>query len=154
MPAVLNPQRTLPRPDDPAILATVCAAVRHGHSIRATAALAGIAKTTLVDWLAQGRRDLQQAQQDGREPGSHARFASRVESAYAEFEAGNLGYIREARSPDAKGWIPAMALLRSRHPEEWVENRAPSILIDRSQQSRKIAVGVVGRLVMIDDLSE
>ena len=119
MPALAQ-RPTIPRYSDPRIIESVCDSIAHGYSIRATAARAAIGKTTLKDWIALGNQELATLHGDP-EPGSAAFFAACVESAYARFEEENVYFVREARSPDAKGWIPAMALLRSRNPEEWVE---------------------------------
>ena len=126
----LNYRTGMHRPDDPDIITTVTAGFLKGLSIRAIAAQAQIGKTTLMDWLSEGRREIERFSRDGTELGSHGRFAAQVENAYAAFESANVDVIERSKHQGGKGFIPALAHLRSRNPAEWVEQRQLSIQQD------------------------
>ena len=120
MPALAY-RSTLPRPDDPDIIATVSQALKDGHGMRAAAAFARVSKTTLYDWWQLGLEELRTGV-----PGSHAAFADAVEQSYAAFEAEQLHYVKADRDK-AKGWLPAMTLLDRRNPEEWGQRQQMQI---------------------------
>lgn len=112
---------SLPRPDDPTIIETVASAVERGHPIETAGRLAGLGKTVAWDWLRKGEEQLELTPPGTpwEELGSHAKFASRVKDAEARFVDANLRFVNDARSPDAKGWLPAMTLLERRRPQDF-----------------------------------
>jgi transposase len=83
-------------------------AIRLGARRDQAAEAAGIARSTLQNWIARGELD-------GRQP--HKRFAEAVRTAEAEFELESLRAIEQAAAGGdwrAKAWV-----LERRHPERW-----------------------------------
>lgn len=106
---------TLPKPDDPDILAKITEATLKGHLLSTASTLAGIGHSTAKEWRLQGEADL-----DAGEPSPHATFAATLKDAEAECVDGKLGHINEAGEKgywQASGWY----LERSRG-QEWGKN--------------------------------
>ena len=123
MPKVLNPDRKLPRPDDPNLIAIAVQGFQRGHSWRHIAARMGIARPTIKDWLRLGHQELE-AYNTGQtgELGSYGVFAAQCETAYADFEHKQVEHLDHGKESGGKGWIPALAHLRSVNPE-WSETQ-------------------------------
>lgn len=93
---------------------TIVAALRAGNYRTTAAALAGVSRQTILNWLARGS--------DGVEP--YASFLRDVELAEAESEAELVAEVRAARAavvgvsgPDL--WQARMTLLERRFPHRW-----------------------------------
>lgn len=140
MPALAVRPR-MPKPDDPGILARVAQAIQDGHPIATTAQLAGIGEMTVRDWLHAGEAWLN-AHPDAQpqELGSHALFAYTIKQAEARFVDENLQYVRGARAPDAKGWLPAMTLLERRRPQDFGRSDK------RQVEQRTLTISVTAQL--------
>lgn len=113
MPALAY-RSTLPRPDDPDIIATVAEAVRNGHGFRAAAAMARVSRTALYDWHQAGLEELRTG-----ELGSHAEIADAIEQGYADFERRNLAVIEEYKGKGQQRYMAAFIHMDKRNPEEW-----------------------------------
>ena len=122
MPALLY-RTTMPKVDDPEIIATICQAVTKGHPLASAAALAGIHEETLYHWTAKGREELSQA--EGRtltwgELGSHARLVIHIKEALAGLVDEALDHVRAG----GKDWAAWMTLLERRMPKDFGRNQA------------------------------
>jgi len=81
--------------------------LKKGYSMQATAALAGIAKSTIYEWLRKAR--------DGNE--EYAAFLEAMEYAAAEFEGEAVNAI-VAAGKDGK-WQAYAWMMERKHPERW-----------------------------------
>lgn len=81
--------------------------LRKGYSMQATAALTGIAKSTIYRWLRKAR--------EGNE--KYTEFLLAMETAAAEFEVEAVDAIVEAGKKGS--WQAYMTLLERKHPERW-----------------------------------
>src|SRR3954452_14643657 len=83
--------------------------VRHGGSVEAGAAAAGVTQRTVRSWMARGQRS-------GAREAPYRAFRDAVERAQAEQEADLVASVnRGAR----RSWRAAAWLLERRYPERW-----------------------------------
>lgn len=82
-------------------------ALRTGHSLTSAAALAGITRQTLYNWLARGEKS---------PDGQYGRFAQDVAVASAESADAAIKSVTGAFEDD---WRAAMEFLSRRFPDEW-----------------------------------
>lgn len=96
------------RPTDctPERIAKFEEALRDGFSVTAAGQVIGVSKTSVMEWLRRGR--------DGEQP--FAEFAHRTQMAKQEAQRGLEAVVLTAARKDPK---IAMAILRTRHPEDW-----------------------------------
>ena len=114
---------TTPSPDDPEVVAAIVQGYEHGLSMRATASSARIAQSTLEKWLYAGRDEV--AKFDAgqvEELGSHGRLCMEIERAYLSFETNRVSALYLGETQGGKGWIAALAWLRSRNAQ-WSETQ-------------------------------
>lgn len=98
----------------PEIQATIVESLRKGNYRTTAAALAGVHRNTILNWIAWGA--------EGKAP--YAAFCEAVEKAEAESEAELVDEVRNARAavvglsgPDL--WQARMTLLERRFPHRW-----------------------------------
>ena len=135
MPAVLNPEHKLPRPDHPELMQTICFGMASGLSYRAIAGHCGISKLTLEAWVSDGRAEVARYDSgEQQELGSVGVLAQGIERAYAAFE------IRKVIRVDAGGpdWVSALAHVTRRNPQDWAERRYEHV----QQDIRTVSVSV------------
>jgi transposase len=89
----------------------ICTAIKRGNYIETAAAVAGIHKDTLYEWLKRGRRE---------EDGIYHEFVEAIDLALAEAEAKALKTIEDA---SADHWQAAAWRLERRFPERWGRKR-------------------------------
>ena len=120
MPKLLY-RTTIPKPDDPDIIARFSQAVAIGHPVGTACTLAGMEQSTASRWLTQGEQESAAHEANGaEEPGSHVAFFRAFKASQAEFCARNLGVVTDAANlGGAKGWLPAMTLLERRMPQDF-----------------------------------
>ena len=90
----------------PELIKTICATVKAGNYIETAAAVAGIHKDTLYDWL-------KKASSKG---GIYAEFSDAIKKALAESEARDVLIISEASKTN---WTAAAWKLERRFAERW-----------------------------------
>ena len=122
MPKVLNPERILPRPDNPELLESVCESQRLGYSQRVTASRAGIGKATLELWLSKGKAEI-----DSGEIGSLGLFVGQYESAASDRESILTDAITASVTDKTINFVPALILNKARNPADWLEARQVNI---------------------------
>ena len=138
----------MPSPDNPELIAVVAEGFSKGRSLRAIAAKARMARDTLKRWLIEGRRELDVYQAGGMPLlGSYGRFVTLVESSYADFEEQQVEYLDKGKESGGKGWIPALAHLRSVNPE-WSETQRVESTVDVSVTHRLELPGVAERALL------
>ena len=148
MPKVLNPQRKLPRPDDPERAQAIVDGFRAGASHRNIAAKAGIARITLQHWLRDGQRELVEYQTgQTAELGSYGQLVRQIETSYGAFEDIQLQHLNHGKESGGRGWIPALAHLRSVNPE-WSETQRVESTVDVSVTHRLELPGVAERALL------
>jgi transposase-like protein len=103
----------------PARIETIVELVRAGVPREDAAKTAGVAPSTLFDWLRRGREALQEAS-DGEvasELADFAELARGVEQADGECEAGLVAVVQGAAH--GGDWRAAVAMLERRWPRRW-----------------------------------
>jgi rubrerythrin len=86
----------------------VCDTLRRGAYLETAAALAGVDRTTLQEWLRRGRRE---------DDGPYVEFSRAVQSAQAEAEMRDLDRVDAAA--EAGTWQASAWRLERRSPERW-----------------------------------
>jgi transposase len=128
-PAKLTPERQ----------AKIVQAIRLGNTRECAAKWAGVGRSTLLLWLARGRKERERLEQ----PGARKRRSERiyldllaaVEKAEADAEAAMVGHITKAVRDGQ--WTAAAWWLERRYPEKWgrkdrlsVEGRIEQVKIE------------------------
>lgn len=121
MPALLY-RTTMPKADDPDIVATISQAMSTGHPLSTAAALAGIHEDTLYHWLDAGKAEI--AQTEGAwtpwaELGSRAQLVIHVKEALAGLVSEALEHVRAG----GKDWVAWMTLVERRMPQDFGRNQ-------------------------------
>ena len=115
-------------PSDPAILESVRNSQLNALSIRVTASRAGIAKTTLMDWLTAGRLELADYNSGKLEElGSLGSFAVQYDKAACDREAVNTQAITASITDNSVNFVPALILNKARNPADWLEARQVNV---------------------------
>ena len=110
MPAVLNPEHKLPRPDNPDILDSIRADLQRGIPLRYAATRAGIHEDTAYHWKTAGKA----------EPGSPAGvFVRMLKEADAECVSNQL----EEWMAEGSNWVKHATLLERRFPKDFGRNQ-------------------------------
>lgn len=138
MPALLY-RTTMPKADDPDIVATISQAMSTGHPLSTAAALAGIHEDTLYHWLDAGKAEI--AATEGTwtawgELGSRAQLVIHVKEAIAGLVSEALEHVRAG----GKDWAAWMTLLERRMPHDFGRNQHIEI------EQRTLTVSLVGQL--------
>ena len=99
----------------------IVTAIRMGNYIETAAAVAGINKTTLYDWLKRGEREKQRVENDSRKKirkseAIYVEFSNAVEKALAEAEARDVMLISKAANTQ---WQAAAWRLERKFPDRW-----------------------------------
>lgn len=117
----LATRTTMPRPNDPDIIARVADATRKGHPITTAGTMAGIGASTGFTWLQAGQEELDA----GQELGPHVGFLKAVKQAEADMVDSRLDVINEAG--DKGQWAAAMTLLERRMPDSFGRNQTVTV---------------------------
>lgn len=113
----LATRTTMPKPNDPAIIARIAEATRKGHPITTAGVMAGLAPRTAAQWREQGEAEWE----EGDELGSHVPLMLAVKQAEAELVDSQLDIVQDA---GARGlWAAAMTLLERRFPQDFGRNQ-------------------------------
>jgi len=119
---------TIPKPDDPDIIARVAQATELGHPLDTAGQLAGLGHSVAGYWYRQGTAQLDQADalpppdappEAYAELGSHAAFAAAVKLAEARMVEQQLQHVARDAALPGKGWTAAMTLLERRRPQDF-----------------------------------
>ena len=99
----------------------IVTAIKMGNYIETAAAVAGINKTTLYDWLKRGEREKQRVENDSRKKirkseAIYVEFSNAVEKALAEAEARDVMLISKAANTQ---WQAAAWRLERKFPDRW-----------------------------------
>jgi hypothetical protein len=117
----------------------ICGGVRRGLSRTSAAALAGVSRATMVEWMARGE-GASKRPTDAR----FAAFAAHVRRAEAEHEAELLETI--AASGDAR---LSLAVLERRHRDDWhLSRRVEAFVEHESGESIRAAVERIAAAVV------
>jgi transposase len=108
----------------PELQGCICEALRRGAYVETAAALAGIDKTTLYDWLKRGGRE---------EEGPFVEFSHAVQKAQAEAEMRDLDRVDAAAQ--AGTWQASAWRLERRSPERW--SRRTSVKVETPAESNE-----------------
>jgi hypothetical protein len=141
----------------PTVERAVCKAVRAGNYIETAAALAGINKDTLYDWLKRGAREATRIDA-GHEPDAgeapYVQFSDAVKKALAESESADLRRIERA---GADQWQAAAWRLERRFPDRWGRQRVEVTgkdggplevtLEERAAKRRELVTRMLGKLL-------
>ncbi len=126
---------TIPRPDDPELLATYTESIALGLPLTVAATNARIHDQTARDWMNKGEAEMEANSDDAHwEPSPHAAFAWAVKQAEARFVTENVGVVAADRdaSPVGKRWISAMTLLERRRPRDFGRQQYVDIKEERT----------------------
>jgi transposase len=114
-----------------ATAAAICSGVRRGLSRTSAAALAGVSRATMIEWMARGE-GASKRPSDAR----FAAFAAHVRRAEAEHEAELLETI--AASGDAR---LSLAVLERRHRDDWhLSRRVEATVAHGNSESIRAAI--------------
>ncbi len=91
----------------PEVTGRILTAIAGGNTRRTAAAYAGIAESTLFDWLERGRATTR---------GRFSEFSEAVTKAEADAVVASVGRIRQAATDN---WRAAAWWLEHRHPDDW-----------------------------------
>lgn len=123
MPALKYRDRQ-PRPTDEDILESLEDSQRHGYSVRVAASNARIAKTTLVEWLQAGKREIAAFDSgEAGELGSFGQLATRYLNAASGREMVLTDAITASITDKSVAFVPALISLKARNPADWLEAR-------------------------------
>lgn len=105
----------------PSVEKKVIKALKDGNYIETAAALAGISKSSIYEWLKRGAREIQRLEDNPRarlkkEEEPFVRFSDAVEKAQAMAEARDLSLIGQAAEGD---WKAAAWRLERKFPDKW-----------------------------------
>ena len=133
----------------PAICQAIAQAIERGANIEAAAVAAGVAHSTVCEWLARG---------EGRHPRPSTpdleAFAAAVRKAEAAFECALVARINEAATDDGgRDWRAAAWLLERRFPDRW--GRRTRAEVATTVQASGSAAAALAALAQVDgpDLS-
>lgn len=126
-------------------------ALQRSAYIETAAASAGIAKSTLYDWLRRGERLAEEAEEGRRDFTDEecllVQFSDAIKKELADAEIRNLDRISNA-SRDPRYWMASAWILERRHPEKYgrrdhhtVENPDGSPLVRPLADALRIAFG-------------
>jgi hypothetical protein len=85
-------------------------AIREGNYVETAAAVAGISKTSIYNWMARGREA---------KSGEFFAFLEAVKEAEAFAERTAVGQVRRAGATDTRNWAAAMTFLERRFRDRW-----------------------------------
>lgn len=132
---------TLPKPDDPELLDTLCQQIALGVPLVYAGANAGLSDRTINYWIQLGEAELadlpEGAQPEREELGSHARFVLAVKEAEARLVSES---VEQWRTDKAGSWQRWPTLLERRMPEHFgrrdrlqVDQRTLTVTLDATQ---------------------
>jgi len=110
--------------------------VEQGNYVETAAELAGVAKSTVYNWMKRGEA--------GEAP--YAAFMHAVKRASARAEAKAVANVRRAGLDD-RFWAAEMTYLERRHPEKWgrrqESNDGPKVIVQIGARDADVQVQVI-----------
>lgn len=116
--------------------ATIVDLVRKGNYLITACQVAGINKSTFLDWLERGEKDLNNG------GGIYSDFLLAIKKAESEAEAELASMIRET-ALEKREWLPGMTFLERRHPERWGRKDRSTLVVEETKQIVITTVEVV-----------